>query len=463
VTVAKDAGQNSRPLKGEDTVSSDIDLLISPIGELATSASDEGLVKGRAQGEVRRIKNAAIAVKDGKIVAVGAASDVASQVRVGSDTVCIEAPGKLVTPGLVDPHTHLIFDGNRCNEFLMRCQGRTYAEIAEAGGGIVASMKATRNASKETLVELGRARLAKMLAAGTTTCEVKTGYGLDLDSELTMLAAILELGKSQPVEIVPTFMPAHAVPPQMDRGRYVESVIKDMLPAASKMVADGEGFIFADVFCDRGYFTLEDTQAIFDQARKLGFKLKVHSDEFVNLGATTLAIKYGAASCDHLLNVSDEEIALLAQSDTVAVLLPGTSFFLNLSEHARAREMISKGVAVSLGSDFNPGSCHIFSLPLIWGLACLHLKMTVEEALNAHTVNAAYAIGLGKKVGRLSPGYQADITIYDVSCLEEIPYNMGFNPVNIVIKRGAVVSAAGGHLPNDGLTSCGTTRAPLKN
>jgi imidazolonepropionase len=235
-----------------------------------------------------------------------------------------------------------------------------------------------------------------------------------------------------------------------------------MLPAASRMVAEWGGFAFADVFCDRGYFTLEDTQAIFDQAHLLGFKLKVHSDEFVNLGATTLAIKYGAASCDHLLNVSDAEIKLLAQSDTVAVLLPGTSFFLNLSEHARARQMISEGVAVSLGSDFNPGSCHIFSLPLIWGLACLHLKMTVEEALNAHTVNAAYAIGLGKKVGRLSPGYQADITIYDVSCLEEIPYNMGFNPVSVVIKRGEVVRAAEELLLNDQLNRSGTTTAPLK-
>jgi imidazolonepropionase len=438
-------------------------MLISPIGELVTSASDSGLLKGRELGEVRRIKDAAIGIKDGRIVAVGTASEVAAQVKVGKDTQYLEAAGKLATPGLVDPHTHLIFDGNRCNEFLMRCQGRSYAEIAEAGGGIVASMQATRTASKDRLVALGRARLAKMLAAGTTSCEVKTGYGLSLESELTMLAAIFELAQSQPVEIVPTFMPAHAVPPQMERSVYVESVIKDMLPAASRMVAAHGGFAFADVFCDRGYFTLEDTRAIFDRAQSLGFKLKVHSDEFVNLGATTLAIKYGAASCDHLLNVSDDEIKLLAQSDTVAVLLPGTSFFLNLSEHARARHMISEGVAVSLGSDFNPGSCHIFSLPLIWGLACLHLKMTAGEALNAHTVNAAYAIGLGEKIGRLSPGYQADITIYDVSCLEEIPYNLGFNPVSFVIKRGEVVRAAEEPLLNDRLTRSGTTTAPLKN
>ena len=282
-----------------------------------------------------------------------------------------------------------------------------------------------------------------MLSSGTTTCEVKTGYGLDTNSELTMLAAILQLAKQQPLQIVPTFMPAHAVPPQMDRGAYVQSVVEDMLPAASRMVTENGAFAFADVFCDRGYFTLEDTERIFTAARALGFGLKVHADEFVNLGATTLAVKHGAASCDHLLNVSDDEIKMLAQSNTVAVLLPGTSFFLNLSEHARARQMIEAGVAVSLGSDFNPGSCHIFSLPLIWGLACLHLKFSAAEALNAHTVNAAYALGLGDKVGRLSPGYQADITIYDVSCLEEIPYNLGWNPVSSVIKRGVVV-----HAPN---------------
>ncbi|MBU6455355.1 MAG: imidazolonepropionase [Cyanobacteria bacterium REEB67] len=424
-----------------------VDMLVSPIGELVTSASDSGLLKGSELAEVRRIKDAAIAVKDGKIIAVGTAFEVAGQVEVTATTRIVDATGLLVTPGLVDPHTHLVFDGNRANEFLMRCQGKSYAEIAEAGGGIVASMRATRGATQERLVALGRKRLAKMLDCGTTTCEIKTGYGLDLDSELTMLAAIVELSSTQALEIVPTFMPAHAVPPQMDRGDYVRSIVKDMLPAASRMVTDKGLFAFADVFCDRGYFTLEDTETIFAAAQSLGFGLKVHADEFVNLGATTLAVRCGAASCDHLLNVSDEEIKLLAQSNTVAVLLPGTSFFLNLSEHARARRMIEEGVAVSLGSDFNPGSCHIFSLPLIWGLACLHLKFTAAEALNALTVNAAYALGKGEKIGRLSPGYQADITIYDVSCLEEIPYNLGANPVSFVIKRGIVVRAPEEHLP----------------
>lgn len=419
-----------------------VNLVVKSIGELATQASDKGLVKGAAMQDVVRIKDACIAIEGDKIVAVGSEAEVFanSKAERASDCEVIDAGGMLVTPGLVDPHTHLIFDGNRANEFLMRCQGKTYIEIAEAGGGIVASMRATRTSSQERLVELGRLRLQRMLEAGTTTCEVKTGYGLDIDSELRMLAAILELKHSCAsfMDIVPTFMPAHAIPPGEDREHYVGHLISDMLPAASSMVTDGS-LIYADVFCDRGYFTLEETGRIFAAASELGFRLKVHSDEFVNLGATKLATTVGADSADHLLNISDSEIEAMAHSNTVAVLLPGTSFYLNLHEHARARTMIASGVAVALGSDFNPGSCHIFSLPLIWGLACLHLKLTVEEALTALTVNSAYAIGMGEKVGRLSPGYQADITMWNVGSLEEVPYNLGWNSVAQVIKKGQSV------------------------
>ena len=429
-----------------------VDLLIKSIGELATPAASKGLLKGKAMQDMHRLKGACLAVKNGKIAAVGSEAEVFAQVDAGfrQSAEVIDATGRLVTAGLVDPHTHLVFDGNRAGEFLMRCQGKTYAEIAEAGGGIVASMRATRNSSEATLVSLGRKRLERLLASGTTTCEVKTGYGLDLESELRMLSAILALKRSGIQDLVPTFMPAHAVPTGLEKEAYVRNVIEDMLPAASKMVADrfpegpsGSAHCYVDVFCDRGYFTLEDTRRIFAAAQKLGFKLKVHADEFVNLGATTLATSSGADSADHLLNVSDQEIDLLAASNTVAVLLPGTSFYLNLAEHARARTMISSGVAVALGSDYNPGSCHIFSLPFIWGLACLHLKMTVEEALSALTVNAAHAIGMGDLVGRLTPGYQADILIYDVGALEEVPYNMGLNPVATVVKKGKIVYGNG--------------------
>ena len=417
------------------------DFVIHSIGELASPHLElGGPAHGAEMANVSRWSNAAIAVAQGKIIAVDDTDIILSRYADDSDVELIDAGGRLATPGLVDPHTHLIFSGNRANEFIMRCQGKTYAEIAEAGGGIVASMSATRKASADELTQLGLKRLERMLQSGTTTCEVKTGYGLDLASELSMLEAIYRLQKLQPVEIVPTFMPAHAVPPGVDRQSYVQEIIDDMLPRAVQLCGEHDHELpIVDVFCDRGYFSLDDTRKIFDASRSLGMKTKVHADEFVSLGATSLAVEHKSLSADHLLNVSDKEIAELASSLTIAVLLPGTSFYLNLSEHAPARKMIDSGVAVALGSDFNPGSCHIFSLPFIWGLACLHLKMTVEEALTALTVNAAYAIGVGDKVGQIAVGYQADITIYDVQSIEEVPYNLGWNPVSMTIKQGKVV------------------------
>ncbi|MBS2000616.1 MAG: imidazolonepropionase [Cyanobacteria bacterium SZAS LIN-5] len=418
-----------------------ITMIIHSIGELAIPpAGKNGAIHGKEMANVDRHKNAAVAIAGERIVAIGPSDEVLKKHSEVKDIELVDAGGKLVTPGLVDPHTHLIFGGNRANEFIMRCQGKTYTEIAEAGGGIVASMRATRSATATELAQSGLKRLQRMLQAGTTTCEVKTGYGLDAQSELAMLEAIYQLQKQQPVELIATFMPAHAVPPGTDRDAYVQEIVDDMLSrAASLSKQHGVDAPIIDVFCDRGYFTLDDTRKIFEAARALKMPTKVHADEFVNLGATKLAVEHKSLSADHLLNVSDEEIAKLSASETVAVLLPGTSFYLNLAEHAPARKMIESGVAVALGSDFNPGSCHIFSLPLIWGLACLHLRMTPAEALTALTVNAAYAIGAGDKVGQIAPGYQADITIYDVQTMEEVPYNLGWNPVAMTIKKGSIV------------------------
>jgi len=424
------------------------ELIVAPIGELVTPAVDRGPARRRQMHEILRIPNAAIAVADGRIIFVGSADAISSSVRTDSNTKFVDARNRVVSPGLVDPHTHVLFAGNRANEFVMRCQGKSYSEIAAAGGGIVASMSATRTASRAQLTDLARVRLSRMLQHGTTTAEIKTGYGLDLHSELNMFESIYDLASQESIDVVPTFMPAHAFPPGKDRCEYVDQIVTDMLPQARQISQrrgkeNGHPCVnaFVDVFCDQGYFSLADTKRIFDAARDNGFGLKVHADEFANLGATTLAAQYGATSCDHLLNISQTEIDLLSQSQTVAVLLPGTSFYLNLDAHAPARKMIDAGVAVALGSDFNPGSCHIFSLPIILALACLHLKMTPEEALTALTLNAAFAIGLGDTVGMLREGYQADITIYDVSTLEEIPYNIGWNPVVSVIKRGALVVA----------------------
>lgn len=423
-----------------------IDLLIDPIGELVTSEIVNPPARGNDMSRVVRIKDAAIAISDDKIVACGQREDVLEQVEITAATRVVNARDRVVTPGLIDPHTHLVFGGNRANEFLMRCQGRTYAEIANAGGGIVASMRATRDATVEQLVAKGRVRLDRMLKAGTTTCEIKTGYGLDSDSELRMLEAICVLATEQPVEIVPTFMPAHAFPPGADRAEYVRQIVEEMLPKAKEIWSKSTlgktakpPILFNDVFCDEGYFTLEQTKQILEAGEKLGCVSRVHSDEFASLGATKLAATMNAASADHLLNITDEDIDRLAASDTVAVLLPGTSFFLNLKDHAPARKMIDSGVAVALGTDFNPGSCHIFSLPFIWGLACLHLKMTVEEAFSALTVNSAYSLRMADRVGRLAPGLQADIVIYDVSSIDEIPYNIGWNPVSQVFKKGRCV------------------------
>lgn len=432
-----------------------VDLLIHPIGELATAHASDAPLHGAEMSSIVRVKDAALAIVGDQIMFAGPADEVLAKVQLSENGRKVDASGRLVIPGLVDPHTHLVFGGNRANEFSMRCQGKTYQEIAKAGGGIVASTTATRNASVEALIETGKQRLNKMLAAGTTSCEIKTGYGLSTESELKMLEAIVALQKSEPLDIAVTFMPAHAFPPEMERPDYVRNIIDDMLPKAEKIVRDTIGGaevehaeqgstergrkpmpVFQDVFCDEGYFTLKDTREILDAGTRHGFRPKVHADEFANLGASSMAVEIAAASADHLLNISDAEIALFAESDVVAVLLPGTSFFLNLKDHARARVMIDGGVAVALGSDFNPGSCHIYSLIFIWGLACLHLKMTPGEALTALTVNAAFAAGLGDRVGQLRQGYQADFLITDVSSLEEIPYNMVSNPIYMVFKRG---------------------------
>lgn len=427
-------------------MSTPVDLLVHPIGELATPDCN-GPARGHSLGNIKRIRDAAVAVSGGKVVAAGPAQQVLDQID-SSEAVVVDASRKVVTPGLVDPHTHLIFEGNRSNEFLMRCAGKTYAEIANAGGGIVASMSATRNASLEALVASGQRRLRRMLATGTTTCEVKTGYGLDTESELRMLQAIVLLAQTQHcIDLIPTFMPAHAFPPNADRQKYIDEIVNVMLPRAVQLVNEASNGrkvdLYNDVFCDQGYFTLEETRKILEAGAKIGCRSKVHSDEFASLGATALAAEIGAASADHLLNISDEDIARIAKSNTVGVLLPGTSFFLNLKEHAPARKLIDSGAIVALGTDFNPGSCHISSLPFIWGLACLHLKMSVEEALGALTINAAHAVGRGDTIGQLTPGRVADMVLYDVEKLEEIPYNIGWNPVSLVIKNGRVVFQKG--------------------
>lgn len=435
------------------------ELLINPIGELVTCPAADLPLRRVQLGQLQRIKDAAVAVAGGKIIAYGKSADVLKSVAVDSQTETIDATHRLVSPGLIDTHTHLVFAGNRAKEFVLRAQGKTYEEIALAGGGILASVRSTREATFQELLDSARLRLARMIEHGTTTCEIKTGYGLDLETEMKLLDVIFKAQEEQSVRIVPTFMAAHAIPIDQSEEDYAKTIVQKMLPEVVKKIR-AKGYTtepyrpasswdqieqprcFIDVFCDRGYFSVTHSRTLLEAGKKAGLVPRIHADEFVSLGGTKLAVEIGAQGVDHLLKISAEDIALLAGSATAAVILPGTSFYLNLPEHAPVRSMIESGVFVCLGSDFNAGSCSIFSLPMILALACLHLKLTPEEALNCLTVNAAFMLGLGKQVGQIRNGYRADITVYDVTCLEEIAANIGWNPVVAVIKDGKLVHSS---------------------
>lgn len=347
----------------------------------------------------------------------------------------LRGEGGLVTPGFIDPHTHLLFAGDRADEFALRCKGATYQQIAQAGGGILKTVRATRQASVEELVEQGLKRLRTMLSYGTTTVEVKTGYGLTLKDELKMLDAIYQLQQLQPVELVPTFMPAHAVPPEMKADDYVEHICQEMLPAAKEHPAKPR---FVDLFCEEGAFTLSQSRRLFKAALQWGFQLKIHADEFSRLGGSQLAAEWGAVSADHLLKSNPSDWEALARAGTVAVLLPGTAFFLK-EPMPNAQGMKAKGVRLALGTDFNPGSCHIPSMPFMIGLACLFLGLSPEEALQAATENAAYALGLQATHGVLQPGYVEDALIWDVPTPDHIAYSMVTIKPRYVIKKGKLV------------------------
>jgi len=402
------------------------DLLILNAAQLVTPG------KG---WKLKVIKDGAVAVKGEKIAALGKTDDVLPLVKKTTGLTVIDAAGKVVCPGYVDPHTHLVYAGSRAEEFALRLQGMPYMEIAKRGGGINSTVKATRKASVEDLAGFARERLARMLGWGTTTAEVKTGYGLSTSSEMKMLQAIRLAADSQPVELVPTFMGAHEVPPDYRERHqdYVDLVVDKMIPAAAKTsLAE-----FCDVFTETGVFSIEESRRILLKAKQMGMLPKVHADEITPLGGAELAAEVGAVSADHLVYVSDSGIAAMKQAEVVPVLLPGTSFFLD-SKYAPARKMIEHGLPVALATDHNPGTCTIEGMPVIIGLACLKLKMTPEEALIAATLNAAKAIRRDKLVGTLEPGKQADILILKVPDYREIPYHFGTNPVDTVVKKGKV-------------------------
>lgn len=423
-----------------------VDLLIHSAAQLcAVPPHADGPQRGTQLGDLGLIEDGALAIKGGRVTAVGRTPDLRAQFRAARE---IDAGGRVVCPGFVDPHTHLIWMGDRAVEFERRIAGATYMEIMAAGGGIMSTVRATRDASVEALVAAARPRLDRMLAHGATTVEVKTGYGLETAAELRQLEAIVALDRSHPVTLAPTFMGAHAIPAEY-RGRedaYVALLIEEMLPAvAERARALGLPRLpFCDVFCEEGAFDLAQSWRILEAARALGFPLKIHVDEFKALGGTSLAVELGAVSADHLVTTPPEEIALLGAAQTVAVSLPCTPFGLGHHDYTPARALLDAGAALALASDCNPGTAWNESIPFVIALACRYLRLTPQEALVAATLNAACALGLGGEVGSLTPGYAADVLVLDAPDYRHLGYRFGANLVAMVIKAGRIVAGEGG-------------------
>ncbi|MCG8408681.1 MAG: imidazolonepropionase [Phycisphaerales bacterium] len=405
--------------------------LIDNIAQLV--AVPPGPVAGRAFKAPLVIENAAIIVEHDKIIGFGPSVDAPA----GPFDRTIDAGGGTVVPGLVDCHTHVVFAGSREDEFVRRIEGASYIEILEAGGGIKNSVRSLRDAGLDDLIQQSRPRLDRMLEWGVTTVEAKSGYGLTPEDEIKTLRAIRRLDGETPIELVPTFLGAHTIPPEFDGrpGEYLDAMTS---PAVLECIREEGLAEFADVFCERGAFNLEQSRRFLTACRDHGLTPKIHSEQITNTGGTRLAVELGAASADHLEFVDDETIEALRGSGTIPVVLPGCSFFLG-SEPAPARKLIEAGLPVALATDVNPGSCTIESLPLIMSMAATMLKMTPLECLVACTANAAAAIRRADRVGAIAEGYQADLLILDIPNVQRWAYQVGVNPARIVMKRGRIV------------------------
>jgi imidazolonepropionase len=415
-------------------------MLIHSAAQLLTLAG--GPQRGAELGNLGLIPDGAVLIRDGLIEAVGSTQELRASF-LGEEE--LDASGKVVMPGFVDPHTHLLWVGDRAAEFEMRLQGKTYMEILAAGGGILSTVRATRGASIEQMASETRPRLHSMLLHGTTTAEAKTGYGLETGVELRMLGALLLLDGEGPLDLAFTFIGAHAVPPEYkDRpDEYTDLVVSDMLPALRGWWdehASGRPLPFVDVFCETGAFSLEQSARILKAAKVLGFPLKIHADEFDNLGGASLAVELGAASADHLVKTSPADIRALGQSDTVAVGLPCTPFGLGEKEYTPARAILEAGGILALASDLNPGTAWCESMQFVLALACRYMRLTPAQAIAAATINAAAAIHRQYRVGSLEPGKQADLLILSVPDYRHLGYRFGTNLVETVIKKGRVYS-----------------------
>ncbi|MFO7168200.1 MAG: imidazolonepropionase [Chloroflexota bacterium] len=420
-----------------------VDLLVHSAAQLVTCASPGGPRRGPAMRDVGAIPGGAVAVHEGRVVAVGPTAELRQRFQPAET---IDATGAVVCPGFVDPHTHVVYAGDRADEFERRIGGATYLEIMAAGGGILSTVRATRAATLGQLVAESRARLDQMLRLGTTTAEAKTGYGLDLATELRQLEAIAALDEAHALDLVPTFLGAHALPPEY-AGRpdaYIDMVVEEMLPAAaawhrrSRFTQRGVP-LFVDVFCERGAFDATQSRRVLEAGRALGMALKAHVDEFADIGGLEVALELGATSVDHLDATGPEGIARLAASDTVAVVIPTVPFNLGSAHFADARAMVDAGAAVALTTDINPGSAPCPSLPLAMAIACRYQRLLPAEALVAATINAAHAIGLGGRVGSLEPGKDADLLVIDAPDYRHLAYQFGGNLVRTVVKHGRIV------------------------
>ena len=411
-------------------------LLIHNLAEVATP---EGTTprRGGEQGRVRRLRGAEVVCAAGRIAFVGTPEERRRRFGEMPDAERLDGRGGTLIPGFVDPHTHLPWAGTREEEFAARLAGRTYQEIAAAGGGILATVASTRRASEEELATCVLRRMDQMLAWGTTTAEAKSGYGLNLGDELKQLRAIRRASAGHAVDLVPTLLAAHEVPPEhrADRGRFVDLICDEIVPAA----AEAGLARFCDVFCEQGVFSAAESRRVLEAGARHGLAPRLHADEFADSGGATLAAELGALSADHLMAVSDAGIEALAGSGVTAVLLPGTSFFLMKKHYAPARRLVAAGVPVALATDCNPGSSHTESMPMIVVLAVLQLGLTIEESLTAATLNAACSLGLGAEIGSVETGKQADLVLLDAPNLLHLAYHYGINPVAAVVKGGRAV------------------------
>jgi imidazolonepropionase len=414
------------------------DLLIHNLAEVATARGSESLC-GADQGRVERLASAVVLCRGDQISFVGSAAELEQRFGALPDVERLDGGGGTLVPGFVDPHTHLPWAGDRAEEFAQRLAGKSYLEIAAAGGGILSTVRATREASEEELAAQIAPRLDRMLALGTTTAEAKSGYGLSLDDELKQLRAIRRAAADHPVDLVPTLLAAHEIPPEHrhERQRYVDLICDEIVPAT----AEAGLARFCDVFCEKGVFTAEESRRVLVAGQEHGLRPRLHADEFADSGGAELAAELGALSADHLMAASEKGIEAMAAAGVTAVLLPGTSFFLMKHTWAPARRLVEAGVPVALATDCNPGSSNTESMPMVFVLAIFELGLSIEEALVAATVNAACCLGLGREIGTIEEGKRADLVLLSEPSLFHLAYHFGGNPVAAVVKSGRLAAS----------------------